>query len=47
VTVLEAEFQLAVSSGAKPLAAVVADVANKSLTCTDDLAEQAKAFLTD
>jgi DNA-binding PadR family transcriptional regulator len=48
VTVLETEFQLAVSKAELSwLTAVVADLANKSLTWADDLAEQAKTYLTD
>lgn len=48
VTLLETEFQLSVSSAElRWLTAVVADLANKSLTWTEDLAEQAKTYLTD
>jgi DNA-binding PadR family transcriptional regulator len=48
VTVLETELQLAVDSAELHwLTAVVADLANKSLTWTDDLFEQAKTYLTE
>jgi hypothetical protein len=48
VTVLETEFQLAVNSAELHwLTAVVADLANTSLTWTDDLFEQAKTYLTE